>query len=76
MIIPKEVRAQRLSVSLGAPRPGLVFDIFLFFFFQGRTGGKEQMLVYHCTWCVICIIIRVCSGRGFLIERSEFLIAT
>ena len=64
MIFPKEVRAQRLSVSLGAPRRDWVFDRFLFA--RAVQQEKEQLLVfYYCTWYVV-YIIRVCSVREFL----------
>ena len=54
MVIPKEKRAQRLSVSLRAPSRGLVFGHFCLFF----RAAQHQAAASHI---LLRNIIRVCS---------------
>ena len=45
MVVPKEVRGQRFSVTLGSPRRDFVFDHF-HFCFRRVAQQEEQQLVY------------------------------
>ena len=61
MVIPKEVRAQRLSVRLGAPRGYLFCFVFLSFlgFSRAAQQEEEQLLVCGTRMSYLVCIIRV-----------------
>ena len=67
MVIPKEVRAQRLSVSLGAPRRDLFFLNHFWFFSRAAQQEEEQLPVY-CT----CMSYLVCTIR----VRTDYALYT
>ena len=60
VVIPKEELAQRLSVSLGAPRRGVVFG-HLWEGFQDRTPERRNVVV------VVVVVVAV-----FTINRSFY----
>ena len=67
MVVPKEERAQRLSVSLGAPLRGLFFYLFV-----GEVQGRTRIAASSssCAHAAVCharrLAPRAASLRGRL----------
>ena len=66
MVIPKERRAQRLSVSLGAPRRGLVFyDFCSCFRAEQQQAAAARILHVRCYEYALYVIIFSCNTYHF-----------